>query len=595
MEQNERDGNMQTMSASLHSVLSDKPDTAARLSSSPLHKNVSKDNESVPRDSIEHLKNNIHTSHEQDNNDFNDEKLSKTQEDHSNDDDSEHEMNKEDNEEYPYCVFPPRIVLMIVILCASEGLLSTISSSSFFGCLQQVRKHFNVSNETVNLAIVVYFICQGIAPTCVTFMVDSGYIGKRNMVLIGCIVYGCMCVGIANAKNFGTILGLRCVQSFSISPVIAVNSSIAGDITKKEKRGNIVGLVSGFQVCAGSAFGSVISAGLTNQFGWTGVFYYLAIMAYSAFVINFFLLPETKRSDCGNGSLLPARFIDRAPITYTSYWKTNFYSKPYYESKQAQKKTNILGFVEIIKKREVVFLLMASGIQFCVWTCHLTSISTVLSNSHYNMSTLEIGKCYLPSGVCTLFSIVGAGRLLNWNYKKRKLQHDEWIETQRDNEDFDISLPKYKFNIYRARLEFAHVPMLISGASFLICAWLMETEQCLASILVFSGVACLFSNCILTFSTTLMVDLHPFAGSTAAAVINLSRCLLSALFVGVLDYMFAAMGVGGTFIFLFGITLIFSFGLAFTIKYGTEWSYNREHGIKNKQTLLSLLSFGYLK
>ncbi|KAL6948692.1 hypothetical protein ACO0QE_001165 [Hanseniaspora vineae] len=482
---------------------------------------------------------------------------------------------------YPYCVFPQKIVVLIVIICATEGLLSTIAASSFFGCLDQIRKHFHVTNETVNLAIVVYFICQGLAPTCVTFMIDSGYIGKRNMVLIGCVIYATTCVGIANAKNFGTILGLRCVQSFSISPVIAINSSIASDITKKEKRGNIVGLVGGFQVCAGSAFGSVISAGLTNQFGWTGIFYYLAIMGYAAFVICFFCLPETKRTECGNGSLLPYKWFDRAPITQTSYWKKNFLSKPYEQSRQETKKTNFFGFIEIIKKTEMIHLLMASGMQFCLWTCHLTSLSTVFSNSHYNMSTLEIGKCYLPSGVCTLFSIVGGGRVLNWNYKRRKTQYDAWIQTQLNNEDFDISLPKYKFNIYKARLEFANIPLLISGVSFVICGWLMQTQQSVAAILVFSGIGCLFSNCILTFSTTLTVDLHPFAGSTAAASVNLSRCFTSALFVGVLDYMFDAMGVGGTFVLLFGITAGFSVGLIYTIKYGTEWEYNRVNGIKS--------------
>jgi len=73
-------------------------------------------------------------------------------------------------------------------------------------------------------------------------------------------------LGIANAPNFGTIIAMRCIQSFAISPVIAINSSIAADISTKEKRGKIIGLINGFQMCAGSAFGAVVSAGLTQMY-----------------------------------------------------------------------------------------------------------------------------------------------------------------------------------------------------------------------------------------------------------------------------------------------------------------------------------------
>lgn len=55
---------------------------------------------------------------------------------------------------------------------------------------------------------------------------------------------------------------LRCLQATGISPVVAIDSDMMGDINTRAKRGAYVGYTSGCQVL-GSAFGALVSAGVS--------------------------------------------------------------------------------------------------------------------------------------------------------------------------------------------------------------------------------------------------------------------------------------------------------------------------------------------
>ncbi|KAH3901309.1 related to Quinidine resistance protein 2 [Saccharomycodes ludwigii] len=467
-----------------------------------------------------------------------------------------------------YSAFSKNEKYVFVFLCASTAVFSTIAAPIYYPALRIIEQDFHIDEELVNVSVVVYFIFQGLSPTLVGAVADT--YGRRPVVLTSLTIYFCACIGLARAKTYAQILVLRCLQSAGISPVIAVNNSIMGDIATSAERGGYVGLTSGFQVI-GTAFGSLIGAGLTATWGWRSIFWFLTIGSGVSLLSASVFLPESKRSIVGNGSIVPKLLLNRAPILYFGSIGKKI-KNPDYDTLEVNSPLKLLGFIDVFKRKELAILLWVSGIQFSCWTVHLTTLSSVLS-SVYGLSTAKVGLCYLPAGICTLLSVVSAGRLLNWNYKRRMSKYKEWAH---NNENIiDSSLPEHRFNIYKTRLELAFIPIILSAIGFITAGWLMTYKVNLGAVLVFSGFACLFCNCILTFTNTLMVDLYPGKSSIASGCVNFSRCILSAILIAALSKMLEKMKPGGTFTFISGLATLSSVLLMITIKRGPYWEYKR--------------------
>lgn len=485
----------------------------------------------------------------------------------------------------PYSRFGRKAKLGLVFQCAFTGFFSTIAAAIYYPVLTVIEQKFNVTEELANVTVVVYFIFQGISPMIMGGFADS--LGRRPVILFSVAVYFAACVGLACSQAYSQILGLRCLQAAGIAPVIAVNSGIMGDVTTRAERGGYVGYVSGFQV-VGSAFGALIGAGLSSRWGWRGIFWFLAIGSGTCLVISLVLLPETKRTLVGNGSISPKSVFNKSPILASPTVRRSLHlNEPEYDTLAFSLDFNFFSSLSIIKLPEIAIILLCSGLQFGMYTTHQTALSLVLSKV-YNLSVAKIGLCYLPSGICTLISIVASGRYLNWRYERDLKRHREWIKTEEEKfmgehklsaeearkvmaEDYN-----YTFNVFKARLQPALVTMILSSSGFISFGWCIYAHAPLAALLCMSGFASLFSNCILTMSVTLVVDLFPSKSSTATGCLNLSRCILSAVFVVSLSKMAQSMTYGGVFTFLGGITCLSSFFLQSIISRGNKLTLKRK-------------------
>lgn len=484
----------------------------------------------------------------------------------------------------PYSRFGRSAKSALVLQCAFTGFFSTIAGAIYYPVLTVIENEFNITEELVNITVVVYFIFQGISPTIMGGFADS--IGRRPVVLISIMVYFAACIGLACSQTYAQILILRCLQAAGISPVIAINSGIMGDVTTKAERGGYVGYVAGFQV-VGSAFGALIGAGLSSRWGWRSIFWFLAIGSGVCLILSIFFLPETKRTLSGNGSITPKSAFNKAPLLALPMVRRSLHlDSPDYETLLPQTKINILASFAIFKIPEVCVILLSAGLQFATWTTHQTALSIVLSKD-YHLSVAKIGLCYLPAGICTLISVVSSGRYLNWAYKKKFAQHRQWISAEEikvmEENKIDMQEARrimeedyhYTFNIFRARLQPALITIAISSSGFVAYGWCIYAHAPLAALLCMSGFASLFSNCILTMSVTLIVDLFPSKSSTATGCLNLFRCILSAVFVVSLSKMAKSLTYGGVFTLLGGMTTASSFLLLTIISQGKKLTFKR--------------------
>ncbi|AQZ15783.1 AQR1 (YNL065W) and QDR1 (YIL120W) [Zygosaccharomyces parabailii] len=463
----------------------------------------------------------------------------------------------------PYSRFKRRDKFALVIQCAATGFFSSIAAAIYYPVLTVIENKFRITEEQVNITVVVYFIFQGLSPTLMGNLADS--LGRRPIILVSVIVYFAACVGIAGCHTYGQLIALRCLQAAGISPVIAINSGMMGDVTTRSERGGYVGYVAGCQVM-GSAFGALIGAGVSSRWGWRSIFWFLSIGSGACIIFSLILLPETKRTIVGNGSITPKSIINKSPVLAIPAVRRELHlDDPDLETLAPAQKMNFLAPYKILLTPEIDMLLFVAGLQFATWTTHQTALSICLSKK-YHLSVAKIGLCFLPAGIATLFSVVCSGRFLNWNYRRHMAHHTKWLKEQEeklmtennnDSEKVKNILQtdsQYSFNIFHARLQLAFVTLFLSSSGFAAFGWCIQVKAPLAAVLVTSAFASLFSNGILTMSVTLIVDLFPSKASTATGLLNLFRCLLSVVFIVSLHKMAAKMNYGGVFTFLAALT-----------------------------------------
>lgn len=371
----------------------------------------------------------------------------------------------------PYTRFSKHDKLFLVVICALSGFYSTIAQTIYFPALSIIEKEFNVSVSLVNVTVVVYSLCQGIFPVIMGGLADR--LGRRPVAMFCIMVYFCACIGIACCRTFGEMIFLRCLQGGGISPIIAINNGLMGDITVKSERGGYVGLTSGFQVL-GSALGGLLGALFTARWGWRSIFWFLSAGSGVTLLFVVTALPETKRSIVGNGSIKPPHLISRSVLLGAPYYKKKLHlDNPDYETKTENASYDPLAPFKIMVRPELISLLAVQGLQFTTWICHMTTLSEHL-NKDYGLPMVIIGVCFLPAGLCTLTSVVLAGKFLNWNYRRRFAKHKKFIQNEKkillEENDYDSQLVRdiidqdiqHKFDLYKTRLDYAYVPIIIS-------------------------------------------------------------------------------------------------------------------------------------
>ena len=485
----------------------------------------------------------------------------------------------------PYSRFGSTEKWFLVVQCAFTGFFSTIAGSIYYPVLTVIERKFHITEEQVNLTVVVYFIFQGLSPSIMGGFADS--LGRRPVVLSSVLTYCAACIGLARAQTYAQIVVLRCLQAAGISPVIAINSGIMGDVTTKAERGGYVGYVSGFQVIGGST-GALIGALLAARWDWRAIFWFLAIGSGICAFFGILLLPETKRTIVGNGSIRPKSIPNIAPVLGLPVIQKKLHlNDPDLETLEPRNKVNFFAIFSVLKVFEMDLVLVSAGLQYALWTAQQTSLSLALSK-RYHLDVTKIGLCYLPGGLCTLISVITTGRYLNFSYRRMFKKHKKWLKDQEsklltthngNREEVEKLIeedPYYTFNLCRARMHPALVTLFLSSSFFCAFGWCIERHAPLAAVLVFSGLGCLFSNCILTMSTTLMVDLFPSKASTATGCLNLFRCSLAAIYVSCLSKMVESINFGGVFTLLGAISFSSSLSLLWVIRNGKAFCHKRK-------------------
>ncbi|CAN3374473.1 MFS antiporter Qdrp1 [Diutina rugosa] len=441
------------------------------------------------------------------------------------------------DEDPPYTIFTKVDLIVIGGMLSLIGWWSTLSSPIYFPALPTLRSHFEVSDTTMELSVTAYLLAQGIIPTFVSGVADC--YGRRPMIVWSLSVYIAACIAISQTNVYWLLAFLRCIQAAGIAPVIAVGSGVSGDVCTPHNRAGFMGGVVAGQLLGNALGGLLGSALLSRWHTWRSIFIFLAIGGGATFCIALILLPETLKSIVGNGSVYP-RWPYRSTLLYVPHIRKQLTIDTSTLPPRASFRPWDALFIFI--KPRVLATLFPVGVSFAGWTMVLSSLSTQLGPK-YNYSVIHIGLIYLPQGIVSLMSTILFGRIMNWYYRQSVRK-------------FELKTTGERFNKIRPRLDVCVVPAVLNAFGLIIFGWCIQYNQHIISIIIST---CLISSSTSSFMVavqTMLVDMFPKQSSGAASCMNLMRCWLAALFVAVLDYMTASLGLGGCYTLIAGIYVI---------------------------------------
>ncbi|KAI0104761.1 MFS general substrate transporter [Nemania sp. FL0031] len=472
----------------------------------------------------------------------------------------------------PYSIFDRRQKGLIVFIVATAATFSGFASNIYFPALTTIADDLKVSVELINLTVTSYLIFQGIAPSLWGPLSDVR--GRRVAYFLTFLVFLGACVGLAETKNYATLIVLRSLQSSGSASTIAVGSAVIGDITTREERGGYMGI---FQagLLAPVAVGPVIGGALAASLGWRSIFWFLTIYGGVFLIFLVFSLPETLRSTVGNGGVSSSNPIVSYPLNlYQKFTTVKFtpQAQPPRATKRA--KLDVIGPFRILFSKQAVSLILFLAIYYAVWQMSITAMS-VLFQQRYNLSETQIGLTFIANGVGSIIGTLVTGRLLDAEYMRVKAKHEasspgheletgstDSPDTQHDDPDFPLE---------KARLRLLPFLALLQCASIVAFGWTVQYRVHIAVPIITTFFTGWTVVSIVSVVTTYLIDIFPEQKAASSASVNLARCLLAAGGTSIVTIIIDAVGVGWTFTIAIAAQIVAFVGVIIQWRYGGKW------------------------
>lgn len=382
------------------------------------------------------------------------------------------------------------------------------------------------------------------------------------------------CVGLAETKNYATLIVLRSLQSSGSASTIAVGAAVIGDITTRDERGGYMGI---FQagLLAPVAVGPVIGGALAASLGWRSVFWFLTIYGGVFLVALILTLPETLRSIVGNGGASPSSLAARYPLNlYQKLTKVKFTRKaqPVQASKKA--KIDIVGPIRILFSKQATSLILFLAIYYAVWQMSITAMS-VLFEQRYGLSETQIGLTFIANGVGSIVGTLITGKILDIDYRRIRVKYeatlcesgsergsDQSSQTQYDDDNFPLE---------SARLRLLPILAFIQCASIITFGWTIQYRVHIAVPIITTFFTGWTVVSIVSVVTTYLIDIFPEQKAASSASVNLARCLLAAGGTSIVTPIINAVGVGWTFTIAIAVQLVALVGVGIQWRFGGKW------------------------
>lgn len=424
------------------------------------------------------------------------------------------------------------------------GTVSGFASNIYFPALPAIARDLDVSVELINLTVTSYLIFQGIAPSFWGPLSDVK--GRRIAYCCTFLVFLGACIGLAETKNYATLIVLRCLQSTGSASTIAIGSGVIGDITTRAERGGFMGI---FQagLLAPVAIGPVIGGALAGSLGWRAIFWFLTIYSGVFLIFLVLLLPETLRSIVANGGQIPSSLIARHPlVAYQKTTKVKWSPEGGLAHPAEVKHVDLTGPLRILVRKHAAPIIIFLAVYYAVWQMSITAMSSLFEEG-YGLGQTQIGLTFIANGVGSIIGTLITGKILDMDYRRVKGSYE--IRSTQTDVDPPVSSPSDDFPLEKARLRLVPIFSFIQCLSVLLFGWTIQyPEQVhiavpIISTFITGWTAVSTQSIIMTY----LVDVFSDRSAAASASLNLARCLFAAGGTSFVMPMVNRIGVGPAF------------------------------------------------
>lgn len=408
-----------------------------------------------------------------------------------------------------------------------------------------------MSLELVNLTVTSYLIFQGIAPSFWAPVSDVK--GRRVAYACTFLVFLGACIGLAETKNYATLIVFRCLQSTGSASTIAIGSGVIGDITTRAERGGFMGIFqAGLLVPV--AVGPVIGGAIAGSLGWRSIFWFLTIYSGVFLIFLLLLVPETLRSLVANGSLLPSNLLAWYPLNiYQRLSNVGWNRDAAPPQLAARKQVNVLGPFKILITKHACPIIIFLAIYYAVWQMSITAMSS-LFKSRYGLTEIQIGPTFIANGVGSMVGTLITGKILDFDYRKVKASFEsrssiQDVESGAGDNSSRTVVDQEDFPLEKARLRVVPVFSGLQCLSILLFGWTIEypghvhIAVPIISTFITGWTAVSTQSVIMTY----LVDVFHDRSAAASASLNLARCLFAAGGTSFVIPLINKIGVGPAF------------------------------------------------
>ncbi|GLA31660.1 hypothetical protein AnigIFM63326_010340 [Aspergillus niger] len=485
------------------------------------------------------------------------------------------DLEKEPNQDAPprlevFSVFTVNQKRAMVATGSMASFFSPLSSSIYFPAMDTIATALNVSTSKIDLTVTTYLIMQGIAPMLIAGFSDTA--GRRPAYIICFTVYIAANLGLGIQNDYGSLLGLRCLQSAGSSGTVALANGLVGDLVTSAERGTYIAFAS-----LGSMLGpslSPIIGGLLSQYlNWHWIFWFLLIFSGAFFLPLLLFLPETCRKVVADGSVPPPTLNKNISDTLR-HRNRKAKGLAVEESKLAEVRKNYafrcpspMSTLKVTADLETGVILLATGLNFACFYAVMTGATTSFHDI-YHLNDIDTGLMYIPIGAGGIVSAFTTGRLMDWNYRRHAAQAGLPVIR---NVRQDLT----NFNIEKVRLQVG-LPMYYACiASMIAYGWVLGHKVNLAAPVILLFICGWSLNATSQVLNAILVDLWPGRSAAATAASNLFRCELGAAASAAITPMSEAMGQGWAYTTLGLIAAVVSPSLWVVMERGIKWRQRR--------------------
>lgn len=178
------------------------------------------------------------------------------------------------------------LILLLGILAA----IGPFSIDMYLPGFQQIATAFQVEEQQVAFTLTSYFFGIAVGQLIYGPIVDK--YGRKKPLLVGLSIYIIASLGCAIAFNLESLIAMRLLQAIGACVGMVASNAIISDVYEVEKRAkafSLIMLVMGVAPLIAPSLGSIFII----NYGWSTIFYFLALFSLSVFMLIYFFLPET--------------------------------------------------------------------------------------------------------------------------------------------------------------------------------------------------------------------------------------------------------------------------------------------------------------